>query len=183
MTYLDAAPSKEVKTELIKTLMEICEAKIYVEAEGARLHLMLANILEEDGDLAGACDAIQDVHVETYGTLTKREKADYILQQVRLNLLRQDLIRTMIQSRKMNRKTLDEEGFEDVRERERERESRKMNRKTLDEEGFEDVRERKRERESRKMNRKTLDEEGFEDVKIAYYQLMVEYHMLERNVW
>lgn len=115
LTYVDSTPSKEIKVDLIKTLMEICEGKIYVEAECARLHLMLALMLEEDGDLTGACDNIQDVHVETYGSLSKKEKAEYILQQVRLNLLRKDYIRALIQCRKMNRKTIEEEGFEDVK--------------------------------------------------------------------
>ena len=88
---------------------------MYVEAEDARLHLMLALIYEEDGDLEAACDMIQDVHVETYGALSKLEKAKYILQQIRLNLLRKDYVRALIQSRNMNRKVIEEEGFEDVK--------------------------------------------------------------------
>lgn len=43
------------------------------------------------------------------------EKAEYILQQIRLNLLRKDYIRALIQSRKMNRKIIEEEGFENVK--------------------------------------------------------------------
>jgi 26S proteasome regulatory subunit N5 len=65
---------------------------------------MLALIYETTGDITAACDMIQDVHVETYGALTKKEKAEYILQQIRLNLLKRDFIRTIIQSRKMNKK-------------------------------------------------------------------------------
>ena len=42
---------------------------------------------------------IQDVHVETYGSLSKKEKAEYILQQIRLNLLKKDYVRALIQSR------------------------------------------------------------------------------------
>ena len=49
---------------------------------------MLAHILESKNDIVGACDMIQDVHVETYGSLTKKEKAEYILEQIRLNLIR-----------------------------------------------------------------------------------------------
>ena len=56
------------------------------------------------GDISGACDMIQDVHVETYGSLSKKEKAEYILEQIRLNLLKNDYVRALIQSRKMNRK-------------------------------------------------------------------------------
>ena len=51
------------------------------------------------GDITGACDMIQDVHVETYGSLSKKEKAEYILQQIRLNLLKKDYVRALIQSR------------------------------------------------------------------------------------
>jgi 26S proteasome regulatory subunit N5 len=104
MNYIEQSPSLEIKVELIKTLKEVCEGKIYVEAESAKLHLMLALIYEDKNDIGGACDMIQDVHVETYGSLSKKEKADYILEQIRLNLKRNDYVRALIQSRKMNRK-------------------------------------------------------------------------------
>lgn len=115
MEYLNQTPNLEKKIELIKTLKDICEGKIYLEADSAKLHLMLALILEEGGDIAAACDTIQDVHVETYGSLTKKEKAEYILQQIRLNLLRKDFVRTIIQSRKMNRKVIEDDGFEEIK--------------------------------------------------------------------
>ena len=37
----------QAKIELIKTLKDICEGKMYVEGESAQLHLTLANIMEE----------------------------------------------------------------------------------------------------------------------------------------
>jgi hypothetical protein len=55
MTYLDETSSKEERISLIKTLMTICEGKIYVEAESARIHLILAFIYEHDGDINAAC--------------------------------------------------------------------------------------------------------------------------------
>lgn len=71
-----------------------------MEAEDARLHLTLALIYESElNDLTRACDLIQDVHVETYGSLTKVEKAAYILEQIRLNLKKKDFIRALLQSR------------------------------------------------------------------------------------
>lgn len=115
MTYLADLEDVEVKINLIKTLSDICEGKMYVEAESARLHLMNAKILEEKGDIGGACDSIQDVHVETYGSLGKKEKAEYIIEQIRLNLLRKDFIRTLIQSRKMNRKMIEEPEMQAVK--------------------------------------------------------------------
>lgn len=104
--YINDTPTEDIKVALIKTLMEICDGKIYVEGESAKLHLMLSHIYEGRGDISGACDMIQDVHVETYGSMSKKEKAEYILEQVRINLKKGDYIRALIQSRKMNRKVV-----------------------------------------------------------------------------
>lgn len=101
--YVDQTPTQSEKIALIKTLMDVCEGKIYVEAECARLHLMLAFIHEGNGEIEKACETIQDVHVETYGSIPREEKAEYILHQTRLNLLNKDYVRALIQSRKMNR--------------------------------------------------------------------------------
>ena len=114
--YLDQTPDVKVKRELAMTLKDVVEGKIYVEAESARLHLLLALMSEEhDKDINAAVDMIQDVHVETYGSIPKKEKAEYILHQMRLNLLKKDYIRALIQSRKMNRKTIEEEGYEEIK--------------------------------------------------------------------
>ena len=53
--------------------------------------------------------------METYGALSKKEKAEYILEQIRLNLLKKDYIRALIASRKMNLKTIEEDGFTEVK--------------------------------------------------------------------
>lgn len=52
-----------------------------------RLLLFIFQIKEEDGDVAGAAEVLQEVHVETYGALNKEEKADFILEQVGTVLL------------------------------------------------------------------------------------------------
>lgn len=44
---------------------------------------------QADGDVVGACDAMLDVYVETYGSLSKREKVDFILEQIRLTIAKQ----------------------------------------------------------------------------------------------
>ena len=41
---------------------------------------------ESAGDISSAANVLQDVHVETYGSLSKREKLDFILEQVRMVL-------------------------------------------------------------------------------------------------
>lgn len=115
MGYLNDCPTREIKVALIQALKDVCDTKIYVEGESAKLHMMLAHMREEDGDVNSACEEIQDVHVETYGSLSKLEKCAYINEQVRLNLKNNDYIRAKIHSRKMNRKTIDEKAFADIK--------------------------------------------------------------------
>ena len=43
----------------------------------------LAGIKEADGDIEGACACMLEVYVETFGALSKREKIDFILEQIR----------------------------------------------------------------------------------------------------
>ena len=70
-------------------------------------------IQEQDGDITGAASVLQEVHVETYGSLSKREKVEFILEQMRLTLGIKDYIRAAIVGNKINRKALAEEGMED----------------------------------------------------------------------
>ena len=63
---------------------------------------------EQEGDIASAADVLQEVHVETYGSLSKKEKVEFILEQLRLTLGKQDYVRAAIVSGKVNRKHLPE---------------------------------------------------------------------------
>ena len=74
MSYVDTVvwPDQAAKVAFLTTLKDVCEGKMYVEAESARLHLFLAKIHETNGDIGAACDMIQDVHVETFGSLSKK---------------------------------------------------------------------------------------------------------------
>lgn len=76
-TYVDKTPDKETKLKLIDTLRAVTEGKIYVEIERARLTKILADIKEADGDIAGAASVMEELQVETYGSMDKREKARY----------------------------------------------------------------------------------------------------------
>jgi hypothetical protein len=51
---------------------------------------------------------LQEVHVETYGSLSKKEKVEYILEQLRLTICKQDYVRAAIVAGKINRKHLNE---------------------------------------------------------------------------
>lgn len=127
-TYVDQTPDKETKIKLIDTLRyffykifsnnlklncffrHVTEGKIYVEVERAHLTHKLAKIREEEGDITEAANIIQELQVETYGSMDKREKVELILEQMRLCLAKQDYIRTQIISKKINTKFFDDEG-------------------------------------------------------------------------
>ena|SRR6185369_6253088 len=79
-------------------------AQIYVEVERARLTRMLSRIREDEGKIAEAAEILQELQVETFGSMDKREKTDFILEQMRLTLAKRDYTRTQIISRKINTK-------------------------------------------------------------------------------
>ncbi|KAI7884502.1 PCI-domain-containing protein [Lichtheimia hyalospora FSU 10163] len=83
-SYLDNTPNMEVKLELIDTLRTVTEGKIYVEVERARVTRILAQIRENEGKINEAADILQELQVETFGSMEKREKTDFILEQMRL---------------------------------------------------------------------------------------------------
>lgn len=115
VTYVDKTPSKEIKVKLIETLRTVTEGKIYVEVERARLTHILAKMKEDEGDVTEAANIIQELQVETYGSMEKKEKVTLILEQMRLCLAKKDYIRTQIISKKINTKFFDDEK-DDVQE-------------------------------------------------------------------
>ncbi|GLT41296.1 hypothetical protein SLA2020_153710 [Shorea laevis] len=107
MQYIDQTPDLETRIELIKTLNNVSAGKIYVEIERARLIKKLAKIREEQGLIAEAADLMQEVAVETFGAMAKTEKIAFILEQVRLCLVRKEYVRVQILSRKINPRVFD----------------------------------------------------------------------------
>lgn len=114
MKWLDELP-KAGKLELIETLNGVTEGKIFVEVERARLVMIQAKMKEEEGDIAAASSLLQEVQVETFGTMDKHEKANYILEQMRLVLAKKDFIRAQIASRKINTKLLEAEDMQEIK--------------------------------------------------------------------
>lgn len=106
---------KKARDKLVKALREISDGKIFLEAERARLTRCMAIILEQEGDVASAADVLQEVHVETYGSLSKREKVEFILEQMRLTLAKKDYVRAGIVAGKVSRKYLQEENMEEFK--------------------------------------------------------------------
>lgn len=58
---------------------------------------------------------LQEVHVETYGSLSKRDKVEFILEQMRLTLGKKDHVRAAIVAGKVSRKHLQEENMEEYK--------------------------------------------------------------------
>lgn len=106
---------KKARDKLVEALREISDGKIFLEAERARLTRCMSMILEQDGDVSTAADVLQEVHVETYGSLSKREKVEYILEQMRLTLAKKDYVRSAIVAGKVSRKHLQEDNMEEYK--------------------------------------------------------------------
>jgi len=108
MTYLDQLPSEH---PLLFTLRSITEGKIFLEVEFARTTLRLAKTKEAQGKIDEASNLLQEVQVETYGSMEKEEKLNFLLEQMRVLLLQKDFIRFQIISNKVSKKVLDDAGF------------------------------------------------------------------------
>ena len=115
MTYLDKINEKPIKMELLDTLRTITEGKIFVEIERARLTRILAKIREEEGKIGEAADILQEIQVETFGQMDKFEKTEFILEQMRLCLDKQDFIKAQILSNKITRKALNSDEFQELK--------------------------------------------------------------------
>ena len=77
--------------------------------------LLLSDIYEKEGNIEKAAEIIQEVQVETFGAMKKREKTEFILEQMRLCLAKRDFIRTRIISRKINPVIFQESGYYDLK--------------------------------------------------------------------
>jgi 26S proteasome regulatory subunit N5 len=115
MEYLESAPDKDTKVFLIEALRKVTDGKIFLELEEARLARMLAAIKEELGEITEAANILQEITVETCGSMEAREKAEFMLEQVRLCLAKKDWVRSKILSKKIKRSVLTEQGFHDLK--------------------------------------------------------------------
>jgi 26S proteasome regulatory subunit N5 len=110
-TYVDQIDDMEQKLKLIDTLRTVTAGKIYVEIERARLTKILASIKENQGNIDEAATILQELQVETYGSMEKREKIEFLLEQMRICSLKGDFIRTQIISRKISIRAFENEAF------------------------------------------------------------------------
>lgn len=78
--------------------------QIFVEVERARVTRILSNIKKSQGDLNAAADILCELQVETFGSMTRREKTEFILEQVALCIERGDWTQASILIRKINKR-------------------------------------------------------------------------------
>jgi len=112
---LEKAPDMATTLKLIDTLRTVTAGKIHVEIERARLTSKLAKLREADGDIAGAATVLQELQVETYGSMDRKEKIEFILEQMRLSLANNDHIRTGILSKKISARAFTKEDFQELK--------------------------------------------------------------------
>ncbi|KAI5295547.1 hypothetical protein KEM52_001036 [Ascosphaera acerosa] len=102
MEYIPQTPDLATKLGLIETLRTVTEGKIFVEVERARVTRMLSDIKKAQGDVQAAAEILCELQVETFGTMARREKTEFILEQVDLCIAREDWTQAAVLSRKIN---------------------------------------------------------------------------------
>ena len=195
MSYIDETPDVKTKTRLIETLNDVASGKIFVEVEKARLTRILARLHEEAGRINEAASVMQEVAIETYGALSKREKVFFIEEQIRLCMKNDDYVRARILSRKINVRSFDEikrlEEKEALKKKKKLEEEGGVDAMMMDEEEkkrFEEVeKEEKKEKESAVQHAKGVFAETDPSVpdlptlRLNYHNLMVQYFEREKD--
>ena len=111
-TFKDAMPSRDERFSLLNTLRTVTDGKMFLEREYSQVTREVVEMYEADGKIDEAAKIIQEIAIETYGSLENKEKVDFILYQMKLVLARQDYIRLQILSRKISKRGLAEKGLE-----------------------------------------------------------------------
>ena len=111
-SVIDNLPSREERYKMIETLREASDGKMFLEREYAQVTMWQAEMMESDGRTEDATKLVQEIQIETYGSLKTEEKVDFILYQMKMVLGRKDFVRCQIMSRKISKKHMNEKGLE-----------------------------------------------------------------------
>lgn len=126
--FLDDTPDLKTKLSVIETLRTVTEGKIFVEVERARVTKILSDIKKEQGDLKAATEILCELQVETFGSMDRREKTEFILAQVALCIESGDWTQAGILGRKISTKFLarkPKKTAEQLEKEQKEREKKK----------------------------------------------------------
>lgn len=86
--------------------------QIYLEVPRARVTRTLAHIKESAGDVNAASELMQELQIETFGSMERREKVEFILEQMRLLKEQGDWEKMAIVAKKINLKWLAEKDHQ-----------------------------------------------------------------------
>ena len=78
---------------------------------------MKAKILEDEGKLTEASELLQEVQVETIGSLEAAEKIEFILNHFRITLDSKDFVRAYIIARKITERSLAQDAHQVTKNR------------------------------------------------------------------
>ncbi|KAF9477529.1 26S proteasome non-ATPase regulatory subunit 12 [Pholiota conissans] len=142
--------------ELVETLRGVTEGKIFLETPRARVTLLLAHYHEQlsisptakapKESLQTASELLSDLQVETYSSMERREKTEFILEQMRL---------LIAVARQKDAEVEGKEGKESLGGGEAEWVKVRVG--------------------GRKVNEEFLKEKDNEDLKLKYYDLMIQH--------
>ena len=91
MGYIQEIGDLNARMEFVESLKDITEKKIFLEVEYARCCMILVKYNEQNPNkLRDAALIMENVQVETYGSMSQKEKMEFLLYQMKLNLLLDD---------------------------------------------------------------------------------------------
>jgi len=114
-TLFDKLPSRDERYKMLEAIREACEGKMFLEREYSQSTMTMCLMLEEDGKAEEGTKIIQEIQIETYGSLEVKEKVEFILYQMKLVLMRKDFVRCQILSKKVSKRHLGEKGLEKLK--------------------------------------------------------------------
>ncbi|KAF5660176.1 26S proteasome regulatory subunit N5 [Fusarium circinatum] len=127
MGFLDDTPDLKTKLSVIETLRTVTEGKIFVEVERARVTKILSDIKKTQGDLKSATEILCELQVETFGSMDRREKTEFILAQVELCIESGDWTQAAILGRKISTRYLSRKPKKTAEQLEKEQKEREKN--------------------------------------------------------
>lgn len=115
LDFVEQVADRETKEILLNSVRINTEGKVYVEVERARATRALASFKESDGSFKEAFELVQEIAVETFSSMERKEKYDFILEQMRLALVTEQFNQAQIISRKINPKIFNNDSEESLK--------------------------------------------------------------------
>ncbi len=109
---LDFSNSDSSKILLINAIRDITDGKIFLEVERARITKIASSLYEAEDNVKKAAELMQELPVETFGSMDRKERIEFILEQLRLTLQVKEYTKAQIISRKISIKVFEDPDFQ-----------------------------------------------------------------------